>query len=455
MGHKILKFRKKRWSIILMVSLCHYINGVHGQLFLEFDAEDSNKKVSVKFQDSTYAVFLDKVGKGKIAVDSTLAPGYATLYGTRNVKNIYIDPRSSLSIKNRKNQSIEFDGNAAKVNTYLNQNLFGKYQPDYKLDEEHFISQWKNLKELAFDQLDLKDLPLDFKNKERKRIKYIIGNVLAEYPTYYNRMNRIDSYTPSKELLHQLDNWVAEDEGMYNSPEYRNAFKGLVQMNSRVLLNNLPQAKRLLDELKFIQMRIQDQNLIDYLANESVTEYLRYYGTDDIESAVSFYEILVKDNILKEDFRSLYNQYNKLAKGKKAPEFKLFNMDDKVVNLSDFSGNYVYIDVWATWCGPCLKEAPYFIELEKLLSDNNIKFISVSIDQKKEDWKKKIFRDNVSGIQLHVDSNSTFKNDYKISLIPRFILIDPKGCIVDSKMTRPSDPNTLKFLKEILEPNGR
>ena len=56
--------------------------------------------------------------------------------------------------------------------------------------------------------------------------------------------------------------------------------------------------------------------------------------------------------------------------------------------------------------------------------------------------------ESLGGIQLHASENSTFKDDYKIVLIPRFVLLDPQGRIINAEMTRPSDPKTKDYLAE-------
>ena len=120
------------------------------------------------------------------------------------------------------------------------------------------------------------------------------------------------------------------------------------------------------------------------------------------------------------------------------------------MNLSDFLGNYVYIDVWATWCGPCCQELPKFHELKNQFKDKAIQFVSISIDADEKAWRNKVENDKLDGIQLRVTNKDSFRTDYKITLIPRFILIDKEGKIIDSKMTRPSDPQTSEKLSSLL-----
>jgi len=139
-----------------------------------------------------------------------------------------------------------------------------------------------------------------------------------------------------------------------------------------------------------------------------------------------------------------------LGKGKKSPKFVDFeNYNKEKTSLDDLKGKYVYIDVWATWCGPCKAEIPFLKKIEEEYRDKNIEFVSLSVDKEKdhEAWVKMIEEKELKGIQLFADKGwkSSFVQEYKIKGIPRFILIDPEGNIVSSKAPRPSSDD-LKIL---------
>lgn len=140
--------------------------------------------------------------------------------------------------------------------------------------------------------------------------------------------------------------------------------------------------------------------------------------------------------------------------GKPAPQFSYKDVKGKTVSLSDFKGKYVYIDVWATWCKPCMMEIPDLLALQKTLKDKNIAFISVSIDKPEdaEKWKKVVAEKHLGGTQLIAENawDSSMVRDYKIESVPRFILIDPQGKIVDFDAKRPSNEELVKELNALL-----
>lgn len=138
-----------------------------------------------------------------------------------------------------------------------------------------------------------------------------------------------------------------------------------------------------------------------------------------------------------------------------APSFNYVNYAGGTTKLEDLRGKYVYIDVWATWCGPCRGEIPHLKKVEEKYEGKNIAFVSISIDVQKdfEKWKTFVKDKALGGIQLFADKdwNSDFTKAFGINSIPRFILIDPTGKVVDADAARPSDPKLVEKLDSLLK----
>ena len=141
--------------------------------------------------------------------------------------------------------------------------------------------------------------------------------------------------------------------------------------------------------------------------------------------------------------------------GKPSPQFDYENYKGGKSKLSDFKGKYVYIDNWATWCGPCRAEIPYLQKIEEKYHGKNIEFVSISIDEMKnhDKWKKFVDEKKLGGVQLMADKDwrSDFVVAYGINSIPRFILIGPDGNVIDADAKRPSDPALTAQLDELLK----
>lgn len=151
-----------------------------------------------------------------------------------------------------------------------------------------------------------------------------------------------------------------------------------------------------------------------------------------------------------------------LPKGAASPSFIGYeNYAGGNMSLSDLKGKYVYLDIWATWCGPCKREIPSLKKIEKQFEGKNIEFVSISVDEGRgykgdmaaayEGWKKMIKDKDLGGIQLMADNGfkSEFIQAYQIRGIPRFILIDPQGNIVNADAPRPSNPQLVELFNSL------
>jgi len=153
------------------------------------------------------------------------------------------------------------------------------------------------------------------------------------------------------------------------------------------------------------------------------------------------------------NYPSEHYNYTILQKGQPSPKFNYPDSNGKNVSLDDLKGKYVYVDVWATWCGPCKREIPFLKELDEQYKDKDLAIVSLSIDkaENKEKWLKMIKDQDLQGIQILADKdwNSDFVTSYNITGIPRFILIDPEGNIYDANAPRPSDPRLKDLLSSL------
>lgn len=120
------------------------------------------------------------------------------------------------------------------------------------------------------------------------------------------------------------------------------------------------------------------------------------------------------------------------------------------MDFSSFKGSYVYVDLWASWCGPCIREIPYLKELEKGLGNKQVKFVSISLDTRQEAWKKKMKELDLHGYQLF-DSGNGLSKALNISGIPRFLIYDKEGKLYMKDAPRPSKGLQLKELLEGLK----
>lgn len=153
-------------------------------------------------------------------------------------------------------------------------------------------------------------------------------------------------------------------------------------------------------------------------------EYLNPNSYDRLYEAI---DRVVVDTDIKKEIYDRMEHYRQLSPGVRAPQFELADIKGGHVDLDQLKGKYVLIDVWATWCGPCKAEHPYWEQLIEDYNKYDIHFVSVSIDKDKAAWEKMVKEESMKGVHLHGGTKSkAFQEDYLINGIPHYILIDPE-----------------------------
>lgn len=138
-------------------------------------------------------------------------------------------------------------------------------------------------------------------------------------------------------------------------------------------------------------------------------------------------------------------------KGNPAPVFTLKDDKGETYSLADFHGKVVYLDLWASWCAPCRNEIPALKEIyEKYRHDDRIAIIGIAVHDGYNKWKMALDEVRPGWLQLH-DSDGIVGQLYEANAIPKYILIDKKGNIVEMDAPRPSNRRILEeMLNELM-----
>ncbi len=215
--------------------------------------------------------------------------------------------------------------------------------------------------------------------------------------------------------------------------------------------------ERMLAVIEFNDKRVELTKLDSVTFNEKLSTFetkmsdlLTNSGKIDT-SLVKMEEKGLSDYVrnIRFGYKKQHAMQTTLGQGKPSPKFVNYeNFKGGKTSLDDLKGKYVYIDVWATWCRPCLSQIPALKELEEEYQGKNIEFVSISTDKpdKHEAWKNMIRSKEMSGIQLYAGTDKSFAQEYQINSIPRFILIGPEGNIINANAPRPSQKEAIKNL---------
>ncbi len=372
---------------------------------------------------------------------------------------VYLEPGYHLTIDLDAQDSKKekgFKGKGAATNNYRTKSghimgeLEGDFDAFYSLEPQDFKNKVDFINDSLIrllDQTDLKDL---FKEKERRHLGYWKKLFLKQYPMIHPNPNHIE-YFKKTDLFDSTDLKHAEDL------IYSDAYSFNLKYYYTERIDSLIQTKKF-DEASahfYVYKRIPDQKIRNYLlfnwAEAAITR------TQNLDSFRGSFLDLSTNKDYNDQIDKIYQNLKRTAPGAPSPVFSNYeNYAGGKASLPDFKGKYVFIDVWATWCKPCIAELPALKELEERYKDDHIEFISISIDkqQDQDTWRQMIKDKNMGGTQLFANSsaNSEFIEAYEISYIPRFIFIDPSGNIIQSQAPPPSSKEVTALFDSYLNP---
>ena len=232
-------------------------------------------------------------------------------------------------------------------------------------------------------------------------------------------------------------------------------------------LLNLPGAEGLLDlyagYLNSVSSddHVQDAEMgfhavMQKVNSDAIRAFYLYYSLKKLEvfnhtefnKTFAPYAMMVTSGRMEERYNRVRDRFlsDAVFIGNDASHVALPDIDGKIVSLKDFGGKVVFIDVWASWCGPCKEQAPYLKALAESYAGSDIVFVGISIDKLADTlkWKKAIAHEALPGVQLIDDAGRSFGRMYRVESIPRFMLIDKQGKWREVRCPRPSQAALLR-----------
>ena len=325
----------------------------------------------------------------------------------------------------------------------------------YSQEEPEFKAAITKLKTDNEERLDaLVDADETFLTLARQNLVYDDYEYLNTYVQRHGYYTKKENFEPSEGFIpEELENMTYDDKTAYTSSvAYKNlAIQSTLNKMFEAIQDDLPNvtAEQLgsMNDIKIPELK---DDIVQYIGSFIVSP-----GNENMEAVYNFMSSQVTSEKIKGELAEVFEKNKNLVKGKPSPEFVNYeNHKGGQTSLADLKGKYVYVDVWATWCGPCIREIPSLKEVEKQFHDENIEFVSTSIDElgSRDKWFDMVNDKELGGMQLMADKawKSDFVQAYGIDGIPRFILIDPDGNIVSADAPRPSNPKLIDLLESEL-----
>ena len=120
---------------------------------------------------------------------------------------------------------------------------------------------------------------------------------------------------------------------------------------------------------------------------------------------------------------------SKLKPGQPAPDFTLDDLQGQGVSLSDFRGQAVFLDFWASWCGPCIEDLPHLAKIKQQTQSQKIVFLSISLDASVKQWCQAVEAHTLTGVHVHAPGGwqAAVAQLYQVRSIPSYFLVGPDG----------------------------
>ena len=164
--------------------------------------------------------------------------------------------------------------------------------------------------------------------------------------------------------------------------------------------------------------------------------------------------ILIGILILLQTKDTFYNPSDgpQLAKGLPAPNFSLPCLGGQMVSLTDYRGKVVLLNIWATWCPPCVEEMPSMEKLYQELKGEGFEILAISIDESGAQDVRPFMKKHQLSFPALIDSKGTIKGIYQITGVPESFIIDKEGILVE-KVIGPRNwaiPEAIRFFRDLI-----
>ena len=343
--------------------------------------------------------------------------------------------------------NVRFEGGSAGMCTYLNEVERG-WPMDYELGEEAFVAELEGELARRLERLDSMGFDSTFTRLETCRLRWSAWGELETYPLYHAWSTGDRDYVPSTGYLEYARGLMVEDEGLMGLWEYREGMASLVSLMSTSGLREYDAYKYLLAQTRYVEEHVRGEALRELLVTRFAYDYIFGVGIDEhAGEVVAIFNRHVRDSVLQRYFWDCYERSMRIAPGQPARDFTFTDRAGRGYRLADFRGKYLFLNVWASWGMPCRVENRAWRELEAAFEGRGVVFATVSCDRDRGAWERAIAREASGRLELYMGWDEEFMDFYKLRGIPRFILIDGEGRIVNSDMPRPS----LASCREMLE----
>jgi thiol-disulfide isomerase/thioredoxin len=347
---------------------------------------------------------------------------------------------------------------------------------DSKKQYEYLLTA--NIDQLEMDLYDQRKAQLDFLKKAKvskflaehleKEIKYNYWHLIFAYPIERGNSDQklIRVISLPNVMVEGLKADMMKDANLLHNKSYRNLLMFYITYKNseeKDFVKYANQLQSVTDKADFAQKNFGGE-VLDYSLAQLLINNKKYLGVRTTRNIARN----IKNNgvryVFEGDFMKDIIANEAIANAKKKEEdekaaqksaIQFTDINGKMFDFSKYAGKVVYVDFWASWCGPCKAEFPYSKTMHSGLSEKdkkNIVFLYISIDDTEDKWRNGIKSNGLEEFEnAWVSPEWSVKASqlYMIRTIPRYMIIDKTGKIVSPDAKRPSNPDTLGQLLDL------
>ncbi len=359
---------------------------------------------------------------------------------------LYLSPGDDMEVYiTTDNREAVFKGKGAEMNTYMKGRLFPKGGSflgelrNRKGSFEEIKVAVDSLAQLRMAELErVKEATPAFKELEKARIVADMANSYTAYPSYC-ALQPVRSREEREKFMQQIIPDLLKVVPRVNREEYLDVAVVRDVIGTAMEIPGLKEKLQFPERTQELFTAAQYAYKLDSEINTELVGEVREYAGK------------LKNTDIREVLEVKLHSAGALLKGSPAVDLELLAPDGKTARLSDYKGKVIYVDLWATWCGPCIQESPKFHELAKKYRNDNIVFLAVSTDTEKKSWLSFIEGKEAGIPEYNCTDTKNLNEGWQIKYIPRFLLIDENFKIIDAYAPRPSQPEAVELLDKILK----
>jgi thiol-disulfide isomerase/thioredoxin len=304
--------------------------------------------------------------------------------------------------------------------------------------------------EMSYDSLQLtKGINKEFLSVQKAQIKYWALNQERMFPVHHRRiigLNQTDEIDFDEE-----NTWKKIAAVDFGYPIILKSLGGFDLLNSYINKSVLEIIERdhngLVTDDEFLKITFDVTDSLvtkgrtrDHAKYVALKRSLETHGPFKFSGLCSRFLLENSYQPYSEKITNLIESWNPIAPGMEVPDLRFTNLNGNEVRLSELPAKIIYIKVWATWCGPCLAEQPYWDKLMEEYNSSDIVFLSISIDNSRTAWENMVSEKMMGGYNWFAENawQAEIVEHFKIFAIPRYILIDEKRRIIGSSVEKPS-----------------